>query len=1139
MQGLCAPGPTQHLQPEAQCANCARGLAGPAGWYDHDSSSATDCLECVAGSETVREIAAIVCEECIAGRFSPVNGTVSCSNCDVGRYAPHNAIMCVDCQPGYADMVRDPSVPCEQCQVGDYTDFRALNCTNCAAGTRDDDENPATPCVDCRGGSYSHPGATECIGCEAGTYATLGASSCDLCNAGQYSEEEATACINCDVGQFAAAGSTECTDCSIGQYDNDLSSATPCLPCAIGTYSGSASTECIECLEGQYDHDSDAGTACQLCPRGRYDLRYNSDPFDEPLARTSCTMCAKGKSLDAEGSTTELDCRTCDINTFAEEGFATCTQCPSNLNRRNTYLLTRNRTDQELVEAPEYKSGATGMVACVCDEGTFAPRAHVDEDWECTYCPMRESCPGGTADSPRGTCILGYGGEWCQSCDRGYFKFEVECIECPPGAIFRIAIFIAMLLFFVTVMIRLAKAARENDLAGGNNLFRAAITPAVIVLNRGQIFGAITNLDADWPNFVRKAAFLILHLANVDLPSIVYPECQIDFDSAGGVLLFRIVFNAVLYLIVCLFVFMVFLVYSCKKWDISPLINGVVGAFCVLFILLVRVAFKTFDCTHNRDGNWYMDLNPDVLCWQGEFWAISGVGLGMLFIYLGLIPFLLWWQLPYGDLGDSDTVKKFGWLYARYRPSCYYFEWILMLQKVLIAAATTFVSSRKRVGLSCIFCLLITLASLAVQLKLMPYSEWQLKEAAPKPKPISLDSIGEESAAGLPKAKAPKLRCCRRPPPPSRYELLESDWRPWKWFGLSATIVGDPPAVPLHPETAKEVLLKLLKRWGHAFSYPISLNSLEIIGLTVQLFAICTALYFCYGAAQSGDCTLDGFEPTEVGFPAAATEEACLALTSAAGSSGIWTKTEAVGGPKNVGIVTLVAPSCFVFLALVYIVINTRAYFKQRRAEREARRRMLAQENFKSAGANILSMVKGIGAWKGFKREDPLVGRPSSAQPKPGEMSAVEKVNAFLHHQGPGALNRRNSTPTGEPKNLNLETIDLLTAYPLSEPMQREYRDEVQVLLGNKGSKGSAGKITQMQLGRGTGIDQLMPDDQKRLLFLQWRLAEDRIIRDERTRLEDERFGVDVEQEEEEEEVRCVPPSPSPPPPGHPRLGSS
>ena len=40
---------------------------------------------------------------------------------------------------------------------------------------------------------------------------------------------------------------------------------------------------------------------------------------------------------------------------------------------------------------------------------------------------------------------------------------------------------------------------------------------------------------------------------------------------------------------------------------------------------------------------------------------------------------------------------------------------------------------------------------------------------------------------------------------------------------------------------------------------------------------------------------------------------------------------------------------------------------------------------------------------------------------------------------------------------------------------------------------------------------------QKRLLTLQWRLAEDRIINAERRKLEDERFGTDVEQEEPEE----------------------
>ena len=120
------------------------------------------------------------------------------------------------------------------------------------------------------------------------------------------------------------------------------------------------------------------------------------------------------------------------------------------------------------------------------------------------------------------------------------------------------------------------------------------ITPLVIVINRAQAYGAITNLDADWPDFVRKAAVIVLHMANVDLPSIVYPECQIDFVTPAGVLLFRIAFNAVLYLLVCMFVFILFLIYiRLPNSDYAPLINGVVGCYCVLFILLIRVAFRS------------------------------------------------------------------------------------------------------------------------------------------------------------------------------------------------------------------------------------------------------------------------------------------------------------------------------------------------------------------------------------------------------------------------------------------------------------------------------------------------------------------------------------------------------------------
>jgi len=408
---------------------------------------------------------------------------------------------------------------------------------------------------------------------------------------------------------------------------------------------------------------------------------------------------------------------------------------------------------------------------------------------------------------------------------------------------------------------------------------------------------------------------------------------------------------------------------------------------------------------------------------------------------------------------------------------------------------------------------MITIGSLVLQLRLMPFNEWQLIEDKKKKMPdrINLGSIGEDSTLegnDLQNTNSHRIKPCSRPPLPTREEMLEGEWRPWKWFGMTRT---EPPF---------QLFGKILKRWLHCFTYPMSLNSLEVIGLTVQLVVIVNALYFGFGAEQQGDCTLDGFAPEEVGFHQVNSEEACLELTAASGSSGLWTKTKAEGTPKNIGILTLALPSLFVLTALIMITVNTRAYLKQRQAEQKAKRALEAQQRFKSAGAGVRNALGAISGFKTFNKNGPgdFEGRPSSALVnKPGEMTAAEKVNTW-DALGQGNM-RRNSTPTGEPKNMSIETIDLLCAYDLSPQVKQEYLDEVNQLLGNKGAKGaaSAGKITQMQLGKGKGIEQLLPVDQKRLLFLQWRLAEDRVIRQARAALEEERFGVEIEQVEPEE----------------------
>ena len=206
-------------------------------------------------------------------------------------------------------------------------------------------------------------------------------------------------------------------------------------------------------------------------------------------------------------------------------------------------------------------------------------------------------------------------------------------------------------------------------------------------------------------------------------------------------LLFRLVFNATLFLFICLFIFIVFMWYACLAIDYSPLINGVVACFAILYLLLVRIGFKSIDCTV-IDGEMRLDMNLELTCFSGEHWPLVFVGLCIIALYGFIVPYVLWKQMPYGDLQEEDMQRKFGWLYARYRPACYYFEWILLIQKAGFAGITTFFGNANRFWVSWPSLLVLTFGSLLLQLKLQPYVEPQ-PQIEPT-KHISLDVIEED-----------------------------------------------------------------------------------------------------------------------------------------------------------------------------------------------------------------------------------------------------------------------------------------------------------------------------------------------------------------------------------------------------------
>ena len=788
----CLAGKAQPLTGKTECDMCALGKYTSKGAqlcdkcakgkYDGDDSPATACDICAAGSFATVPLGARFCSPCQRGYYTAAPLSVSCTPCVAGTYADTGSSRCGDCVAGFADTDQNAGTACAVCGAGTYSIRKATVCQACAAGKFDNDSVAKTPCVDCEPGKYSQASATVCQVCRGGTYSGSAATSCAGCKAGSYANASSSACSNCSKGEYAGDRAAVCTPCKAGRHDNDSSPATNCTPCWAGTYSALRATSCTLCTAGKLDADSNAATPCADCSVGRYGTAVGA---------LSCTECVAGRFGATVGANHVDKCVRCPGSTYAGENSASCNRCPADLARAHTFVYFQNGSTEPY-------TGAKDAKACVCDAGTFAAGPTYDSrdisEHKCHPCENPDACPGGTEYERRGTCAVGYSGDFCATCSTNYYAYYDTCQRCPEKPLTRVFLFVGALMTFAIVLVKISSAMRFNAKADALN-FKHLITPVVIVLTRGQSLGQIAYLKANWPPFVKTAAYYGLHITNIDLPSVMYPECQFDLDTSSSVVLFRVIFNATLFLLVCFFMFIIFMTYVCTGKDYSSLVNGVVASFALLYIVVLRVGFRTFDCTW-MDNRMRLDMNAEIVCdWTSMTWLpIFFVGVLIIGIYGCLVPWSLWGSMQGGDLNDEDMMRKFGWMYARYRPGCFYFEFVLMFEKAALSAVTTFLTNRNRFNITWPIAIVITLASIVVQLKVLPYAE-----------------------------------CCLSRPLTSRSEheltaMLDSDPRQFRGTGGCV----------------------LLKRWFYCLRHPFSANAIEVVGLTAQLSLLSCTAYFVF-----------------------------------------------------------------------------------------------------------------------------------------------------------------------------------------------------------------------------------------------------------------------------------------------------
>ena len=171
-----------------------------------------------------------------------------------------------------------------------------------------------------------------------------------------------------------------------------------------------------------------------------------------------------------------------------------------------------------------------------------------------------------------------------------------------------------------------------------------------------------------------------------------------------------------------------------------PNLRNVMISLIVLLYMsyskILRSLFQLFDCT-KLDG-FFAELRLqgalDVECSMEDVTyrtSMLTLAAPITVMYLVPSPFLALWKLNRSDRGEDKTITVYGFLYSGYKKEYWYWEVLVLLRKVLVAAISVFLSaevssandlqvnsSQYQQGL---LATLVISVALYIQLKLEPY----------------------------------------------------------------------------------------------------------------------------------------------------------------------------------------------------------------------------------------------------------------------------------------------------------------------------------------------------------------------------------------------------------------------------------
>jgi hypothetical protein len=357
-------------------------------------------------------------------------------------------------------------------------------------------------------------------------------------------------------------------------------------------------------------------------------------------------------------------------------------------------------------------------------------------------CPVFLACSPASSCLGANKCGAEYRGDRCMTCAPQYYRVNDECVKCPDSPW-------AVLIIFCVI------AALALGLAYTLNAYSVNLALISIGMDWAQVVAVFARARIRWPALV-KQIFLILSAFNFNL-ELIAPECAVPEVTFAGKWLFiegLPIFGWTLLFL--LFVSRLVWKSIClgrpknKLFTHLPVLvaTGIVVQR-VLYLYTTRTTLDIFNCSpatppdYDKDGNVinYMAYNLSIVCNEpgGTHIFLIPFAVAALAIYVVGLPCLSLWHLAKNrekvkvdqmlramTAGDNRLTNPFfsfrkTWkaLYMNYVPEAWYWDFIVVVRKFLIAFCSLMFRATPSFQLA--MALLVLFVCFVLQVRFNPY----------------------------------------------------------------------------------------------------------------------------------------------------------------------------------------------------------------------------------------------------------------------------------------------------------------------------------------------------------------------------------------------------------------------------------